>query len=101
MPADWELDDEVERIKEENRWNDAMLAAKLVIRGHGRDFAIAAIKEVNANREHYRNDPGVHIEGDEDQPSEWTLPECNYPAVDGEFNPQQVHKIAQELIEDF
>lgn len=57
MPADWELDDEVERIKEENRWNDAMLAAKLVITGHGRDFAIAAIKEVNANREHYRNDP--------------------------------------------
>ncbi len=101
MPADWELDDEVERIEEEKRWSDAKLAAKLVIRGRERDSAVAAIKEVNANREHYRNDPGVHIVGDEDQPSVWTLAECNYPAVEGEFNPQQVHKIAQELIDDF
>ena len=102
MSADWKLNDEVERIEEENRWGDAEIAAKLVISGFERNSAVKEVKDVNANREHYRNDPGVHIEGDEEQPSEWTIPECNYPKVVKEkFNPHQVHKIAQELIDYF
>lgn len=102
MPADWELDDEEERIEEENRWSDAQIAAKLVISGFDRHSAVEKVKDVNANREHHRNDPGVHIEGDEDQPSEWTTADCNFPkVVQGKFNPRQVQKIAQELIDDF
>ncbi|SKA19570.1 hypothetical protein [Pantoea eucalypti] len=102
MPADWELEDEEERINEENRWFDAKIAAKLVISGYDRDSAVEKVKDVNANREHYRNDPGVHIEGDEEQPSQWTISECNYPKViQKDFNQSQVHEIAKELIEKF
>ncbi|HCT7986761.1 TPA: hypothetical protein OT855_003678 [Serratia liquefaciens] len=102
MVADWELDDEAEKIGDERRWEDAQLAAKLVISGYERDSAVGAIKSVNENRESHRNDPGVHIDGDGEQPSEWTIEECNYPnEVKGEFNPQQVYTIAQKLIDDF
>lgn len=102
MSADYELEGEEERVKEENRQSDAEIAAKLVISGFDRNSAVEKVKDVNANREHYRNDPGVHIEGDEDQPSEWTLDECNYPKVIAkEYNPRQVQKIAQELVDDF
>ncbi|CAI1876878.1 hypothetical protein [Serratia fonticola] len=102
MPADWELDDEVERIEEENRWEDARLAAKLVVNGYDRQSAVETIKSVNTNREGYKNDPGVYIEGDEDQPDEWTIDECNYPKeIKGNFNPRQIDKIANELLEEF
>ncbi|ELB7342850.1 hypothetical protein [Klebsiella michiganensis] len=101
MPADWELDDERDSIAEENRWDDAQIAAKLVILGYERCAAVEKVKDVNENREYYRNDPGVHIEGDEYQASEWTVDECNYPKeIAGTFDPRQVHKIAQELIDD-
>ncbi|MHA7847104.1 hypothetical protein [Serratia sp. D1N4] len=102
MTADWELDDEAERIEQENRWEDALLAAKLVVNGYDRKSAVEAIKTVNAYREEYRNDPGVHIEGDEDEPEEWTVEECNYPEkVNGDFNQAQIVKIANDLIEKF
>ncbi|HIE0651169.1 TPA: hypothetical protein ACXJNB_004329 [Serratia marcescens] len=102
MAADWALDDEAEKIADERRWADAQLAAKLVIRGYERDSAVGAIKSVNENRESHRNDPGVHIDGDGEQPSKWTIEECNYPnEVKGEFNLQQVYKIAQKLIDKF
>lgn len=102
MPADWELEDEEERINEEKRLSDAMIAARLVISGYDRDSAVEKIKDINANREYYKNNPGIHIEGDEEQPSQWTIPECNYPKVIYEdFKPSQVHEIAKELNEKF
>lgn len=102
MPADWELDDEAAKIEEANRWNDAKLAAKLVINGYERNSAVSIIKEVNANQEQYKHDPGVYIEDDETQGSQFTAEQCNYPsAINGEFDPQRVHQIAKELFNKF
>lgn len=102
MSADWRLQKEQDKVDEENRQIYAEIAAKLVILGYDRHSAIEKVKEVNENREYYRNDLGVHIEGDEYHPSQWTIDECNYPKeISGEFNPGQVHKISQELIDDF
>ena len=102
MSADFRLQEEQDRVDEENRAIYAEIAAKLVILGYDRHSAIEKVKKVNENREYYRNVPGAYIEGDEYHPNQWTIDECNYPKESaGKFNSRQVHKISQELIDDF
>lgn len=102
MTADWDLENETQRIRDDNNYSDAKIAAKLVLSGYDRDAAVDKVKNVNASRVEYWNDPGVHIQGDEEQPSEWTLSCCRFPPeINEKPDTPQVHAIAQELLEDF
>ncbi|MEW6485123.1 MAG: hypothetical protein AB1423_10930 [Pseudomonadota bacterium] len=102
MTSDWDLENETQKIRESDIYADAIIAAKLVLCGYDRDAAVYKVNEVNELREEYRNDPGVYIPGDEDQPSEWTLSECNFPVeIKNIETNHQVRAIANEMRQYF
>ncbi|MBN3137436.1 hypothetical protein [Pectobacterium punjabense] len=96
---DWYLEQETERINEDNRHYFAELAARLVISGWERHAAAKAIKHVNSMRDEYYGNEMVHIIGEEDDPDTWLLAECNYPSdIKGVFDKYQVRAITIEML---
>ncbi|HCK0579778.1 TPA: hypothetical protein ACF3PO_005144 [Pseudomonas aeruginosa] len=99
MAEDYKYELQMEQYREQLGNQILLNAAILIQQGDGEQVSVDKVKEVMQLREEYRNAPGVHIEGEGNDPDVWLLTECQLPEKPtGDQANRQVHAIYQRLL---
>ncbi len=99
VAEDYKYELQMEQYREQLGNEILLNAAILIQQGDGEQVSVDKVKEVMQLREEYRNAPGVHIEGEGNNPDVWLLAECQLPEKPaGDQANRQVHAIYQRLL---